>query len=224
MKSGTMNFEEYRRILEACSDKSALLIAVSKTRSAAEILGLYHHGQRDFGENRVQEWLEKKDLLPDDIRWHLIGHIQTNKVKFLDPVPALIHSADRLSLLDALEKEGEKRGVVFKALLQVKIAREESKFGFEGEELVGLARSGKLSGYRHIAFHGLMGMATFTEDELQVKQEFAELRHYFEELLPLMDGTIFREISMGMSGDYTLALEEGSTMVRIGSSIFGERH
>lgn len=219
-----MDLEKYREIVSLCQEHDVKLIAVSKTRSVEEILELYHVGQRDFGENRIQEWMEKKDALPDDIRWHLIGHLQTNKVKYLSPPPFLVHSGDRLSLLDALDKQAAKQGVRFSVLLQIKIAMEETKYGFEKEELIGWARSGRWKDYPGLTFRGVMSMASFTEDTAQVSREFAELRACFSELKAYFTEPDFQEISMGMSGDYETAIREGSTMVRIGSSIFGPRH
>lgn len=218
-----MDLEAYRKINTLCGEQDVRLVAVSKTRTVNEILELYHQGQRDFGENRIQEWIEKKDVLPGDIRWHLIGHIQTNKVKFLSPPPFLIHSGDRISLIEALNKEAEKQGKKFNVLLQVKIAQEESKYGFSVDELIQWSSSGQHKQYPGLVFKGVMGMATFTDDMLQVSREFKALRNCFERIVPFFSPSEFREISMGMSGDYDVAIEEGSTMVRIGSSIFGPR-
>lgn len=218
-----MEFEIFDRIKKECYDQNITLIAVSKTKSVEDIMKLYNRGQRFFGENRIQEWADKVTRLPDDIRWHLIGHIQTNKVKFLDPVPELIHSGDRISLFDALEKEGQKRDIEFNVLIQIKIAEEESKYGFSIPEIEGIAGTGQLDKYSHVRFKGVMGMATFTDNMEKVRREFQALRSCFSQIQRYFDPYEFCAISMGMSGDYEIAIEEGSTMVRIGSLIFGAR-
>lgn len=218
-----MDFEVFDSISKKCSDQNITLVAVSKTKSVEDIMKLYNRGQRVFGENRIQEWADKVIKLPGDIRWHLIGHLQTNKVKFLDPVPELIHSGDRISLFDALEKEGQKRDLEFNVLIQIKIAEEESKYGFSIPEIEGIAGKGQLDNYSHVRFKGVMGMATFTDNMEKVRREFQALRTCFGHIQRYFDPNEFREISMGMSGDYEIALEEGSTMVRIGSLIFGSR-
>ncbi len=201
------------------------LVAVSKTKSAGEILEAYNTGHRIFGENRVQELLSKKDNLPPDIEWHLIGHLQTNKVKYIVPFISLIHSADSFRLLKVISDESMKIRRITDCLLQFHIANEETKFGFSLDEAKEMCRSeefGKLAGIR---ICGVMGMATFTSDETLVRTEFKYLRKCFDELKESFfhDNKSFIELSMGMSGDYRIAIEEGSTMVRIGSVIFGER-
>jgi len=202
----------------------AKLIAVSKTQPVEKILEAYHSGQRLFGENKVQELLAKRELLPPDIEWHLIGHLQTNKVKGVVPFVAMIHAVDSEKLADEINKQAMKAGRIVPCLLQVHIASEETKFGFDRDELLQFIRQPRLSDYTHISFRGLMGMATLTEDKEQQRREFRSLRLLFEEVRAAHSPALgMTELSMGMSSDYTTALEEGSTMVRIGTSIFGER-
>ena len=199
-----------------------VLVAVSKTKSAEEILQAYSIGQRVFGENRIQEMVEKHDILPKDIAWHMIGHVQRNKVKYMAPFVSLIHGVDSLKLLKEINKQGEKHGRKLSCLLQVHIAEESSKFGFNSEELEALTASGELDNLEYVSVSGLMGMATFTSDMEQVRREFKGLKRLFDNLrenLPELD-----TLSMGMSGDYKIAIQEGSNMVRIGSSIFGARN
>jgi len=202
------------------------LIAVSKTKPAEEILSLYNEGQRDFGENKVQELVKKAETLPDDIRWHMVGHLQTNKIKYIAPFITLIHSVDRLKLLRAIEKEGKKNDRVLECLLQVHIAKEESKFGFSGEELLDLVNSGDLEKFDFVHIRGLMGMATFTDNMEQIRAEFRGLKAIFDQVSELEKPAFnsFDTLSIGMSNDYRLAIEEGATMIRIGSQIFGERN
>jgi PLP dependent protein len=204
---------------------SISLVAVSKTKPVSDIEIAYNAGQRIFGENRVQELLNKKDLLPADIQWHLIGHLQTNKVKFIVPFISMIQSVDSSKLLFAVDSEAKKINRVIDCLLQIRIAREETKFGFPMCDLSDFLQKEDVTLLRNIRICGVMGMATFTSDTAQVKKEFAFLRKCFNSLKSnfLKESSDFRQISMGMSGDYRLAIEEGSTMVRIGSLIFGER-
>jgi hypothetical protein len=201
------------------------LVAVSKTKPDALILEAYEAGHRDFGENKVQDLLAKKERLPSDIRWHMIGHLQSNKVKFLAPFVHLIHGVDSMKLLKVLHKEAVKADRVLDCLLQVHIASEASKFGFDGEELVQIAASGALNQLEMIRIRGVMGMATYTENEEQIRAEFRKLNRIFEQLKGAAFSGVesFDQRSYGMSGDFLLALEEGSTMVRIGSLIFGPR-
>lgn len=201
------------------------LVAVSKTRSVDEILEAYYAGQRCFGENRVQEILNKKDHLPKDIEWHLIGHLQRNKVKYIVPFISMIQSVDSFKLLTEINSEASKISRTVDLLLQVYIAREETKFGFSREEIEMTIASSGFSDLKFIRICGLMGMATFTSDTIQVQREFRSLNELFSDLKKryFHDKDHFREISMGMSGDYEIALKEGSTIVRIGSLIFGER-
>ncbi len=204
---------------------SVKLIAVSKTRSVDEILLAYNSGQRLFGENRVQELLSKKDLLPSDIEWHLIGHLQSNKVKFIAPFISMIHSVDSFKLLTVIDKEASSAGRSIDCLLQIHIAREETKFGFSMDEITAMVESDEFKSISSARICGVMGMATFTDDTNLVKDEFSFLANCFKLLKSVYfsDAAYFREISMGMSGDYRIAVAHGSTMVRIGSDIFGER-
>lgn len=203
------------------------LIVVSKTRSIEELKACYAAGQRDFGENRVQELMEKKDLLPSDIQWHLIGHLQRNKVKYLAPFVHLIHSVDSLRLLEEINAQGQKLGRVIDCLLQMHIAQEESKFGLDEQELRALLLNPALAQMQHIRIKGLMGMASFTENQTQITREFQGLKALFDEVRAApeyqLPQTLWTELSMGMSSDYLLAAGMGSTMVRVGSAIFGPR-
>jgi len=205
--------------------RSVRLVAVSKTRPVNEIIEAFDTGQHLFGENRVQELLAKKDLLPQNIEWHLIGHLQTNKVKYVVPFISMIESVDSIKLLSLINEEARKAGRVVNCLLQIHIAEEESKSGFTIDELKEAGKSGIFSQLKNVGICGVMGMATFTDDMTQVRKEFKFLRSCFEDLRKdffAMDKN-FTEISMGMSGDYQIAVEEGSTIIRIGSLIFGER-
>jgi pyridoxal phosphate enzyme (YggS family) len=204
---------------------SVKLVAVSKTRPVSDIMEAYNTGHRCFGENRVQEILNKKDHLPADIEWHLIGHLQGNKVKLIVPFISMIQSVDSLKLLSAINSEASKINRVVDILLQVYIAREETKFGFSRDEIGELMLSPEFTEFRFIRICGVMGMATFTPDLLQVQMEFRSLYELFNELKKkyFYANESFREISMGMSGDYEIAVQEGSTLIRVGSLIFGER-
>jgi PLP dependent protein len=201
------------------------LIAVSKTKPVNDILLAYNTGQRYFGENRVQELLNKKDLLPRDIDWHLIGHLQSNKVKYIVPFISMIQSVDSFKLLITVNSEALKIERVVDCLLQIHIATEQTKFGFTMQELCENLESDDVLSLKNVRICGVMGMATFTSDNHQVKKEFGYLKDCFFSLKNSFfnSSTFFKEISMGMSGDYAIAIEEGSTMVRIGSLIFGER-
>lgn len=215
----------YDELLKFLTENQVQLVAVSKTRSDDEVLSLYQKGQRDFGENRVQELLGKKDDLPSDIRWHVIGHLQTNKVKYLVDFVAMIHSVDRLKVLKEINKQAKKVDRVIPVLLQFHIAEEDSKFGLDEQEAKALLESDAYKQMENISIEGVMGMATFTEDTAQVRKEFKMLKRIFTQLKTTYfpDSPAFKEISMGMSGDYQIAVEEGSTMVRIGSLLFGPR-
>lgn len=199
------------------------LVAVSKFHPAEALREAYEAGQRIFGESRPQEMTAKYDALPKDIEWHMIGHLQTNKVKYIVPFVSLIHSVDSLRLAETIDREADRVGRAIDVLLEVRVAREETKFGWEAAELERFLQDGSLTGLRNIRIRGLMGMASLTDDEAQVRREFAGLRRLFEgfrdKYLPGID-----TLSMGMSGDYPAAIDEGATMVRIGSSIFGERN
>ena len=201
------------------------LIAVSKTQPVEKIREAYDAGQRRFGENKVQELISKQPELPNDIEWHMIGHLQTNKVKQVLPYAYLIHGVDSVKLLDEIDKQASKIGKAANCLLQIFIAREENKFGFLPSEVDELISSGKIENYKHIKILGLMGMATVTENREQIRGEFRGLRASFDKLktsqLPV--NMNMQELSMGMSGDFDIAVQEGSTMVRIGSAIFGAR-
>lgn len=200
------------------------LVVVSKRQPAESILEAYQAGQRIFGENKVQELTQKQNQLPKDIEWHFIGHLQRNKVKFIAPFISLIHSVDSFSLLEEIDKQAQKWNRQIPCLLQVHIAREETKFGFSEEELLELLNSGKPQKLTHVTVAGLMGMASFTSDEEMVRSEFRQLQQLFDKIKnAAIPNLTMVELSMGMSGDYKIAIEEGSTLVRIGSSIFGER-
>lgn len=197
-----------------------VLVAVSKTKPVELINELYHAGQLDFGENRVQELNDKHEHLPKDIRWHLIGHLQKNKVKYIAPYVHSIHSVDSLELLQEIDKQALKNNRIIRCLLQFHIAEEETKFGLNVEEATNIIQH--LPALKNVQINGVMGMATFTDNEEKIRQEFKALKSIFDffklKYFPLNDS--FRTISMGMSNDYTIAIEEGSNMVRIGSSIF----
>jgi len=213
-------------LLSEIASKNARLVVVSKTQPVARILEIYQKaGQRIFGENRPQEMLEKQAALPADIEWHLIGHLQTNKVKSIAPFVALIHSVDSLRLLQEIDKQALKNNRVINCLLQFHIAQEETKFGLSEQEAIEILQSPEFAVLQHVRICGVMGMASFTEDTEQVRKEFRTLKTVFDHLKAKFfpKSTHFHEISMGMSGDWRIALEEGSTMLRIGSLIFGER-
>jgi pyridoxal phosphate enzyme (YggS family) len=193
------------------------LVAVSKTKPVADLMEAYNAGQRIFGENKIQEMTEKWELMPKDIQWHMIGHIQTNKVKFMAPYVSLIHGVDSLKLLEEINKQALKNNRIIDCLLQIHIAEEETKFGLNEVELHDLLGSESFNNLNNIQIIGLMGMATFTENQIQINKEFDHLKSIFDQLKNL------NTLSMGMSGDYQLAIEHGSTMIRIGSSIFGGR-
>ncbi|WP_426091711.1 YggS family pyridoxal phosphate-dependent enzyme [Flavobacterium sp. DSR3-2] len=198
------------------------LVAVSKTKPVSNLMEGYEVGQRIFGENKIQEMAEKWEQMPKDIQWHMIGHVQTNKVKFMAPFVSLIHGVDSFKLLEEINKQAKKNNRIIDCLLQIHIAEEETKFGLNEEELVLLLSSNDFQQQKNIRIVGLMGMATFTDDKEQVKKEFNQLKSIFDQ--SKMNNSQFTILSMGMSGDYQLAIECGSTMVRIGSSIFGERN
>ena len=201
------------------------LIAVSKTKPASDIQTLYNAGQRAFGENKVQELVEKYEVLPKDIEWHLIGHLQSNKVKYIAPFVHLIHGVDSFKLLKEINKEGVKCKRIIPCLLQFHIAQEETKFGFSFEEAQEMLESNEFVELQHVAIHGVMGMASFTEDKNQIHEEFQTLHNYFQLIKShyFKFNPEFKELSMGMSGDYKIAMDEGSTIVRVGSTIFGSR-
>ncbi|TRX70654.1 YggS family pyridoxal phosphate-dependent enzyme [Carboxylicivirga sp. M1479] len=207
-------------------DGRAKLVAVSKTKPNEDLMQAYEAGQRVLGENKVQELVGKYESLPKDIEWHMIGHLQSNKVKYIAPFVSLIHGVDTEKLLKTINKEGKKNNRKIACLLQVHIAQEQTKFGFSEEELLNLLTPLLLSELKYVELKGVMGMATFTNDTDQIRQEFKSLKNVFDKLKTqvFVNDSCFSEISMGMSGDYQLAIEEGSTMVRVGSSIFGVRN
>jgi len=198
------------------------LVAVSKTKPIAALMEAYDAGQRIFGENKIQEMAEKCEAMPKDIQWHMIGHVQTNKVKFMAPFVNLIHGVDSLKLVQEINKQAVKADRVIDCLLQIHIAEEETKFGLDEQELTSLLSSSEFKEMRNIRIVGLMGMATFTDNKDQIKKEFTHLKSIFDSFA--VHHSQFTVLSMGMSGDYQLAIECGSTMVRIGSSIFGGRN
>jgi pyridoxal phosphate enzyme (YggS family) len=220
-----VNKENFQRISSSLQQKQVALVAVSKTKSVEEIKSLYDLGQRDFGENYVQELLEKQQRLPEDIRWHFIGHLQTNKVKYIIPFISLVQSVDSLKLLKEINKQAGKFNRIVDVLLQVHIAKEETKFGLDENELSELLdNKSHITELKFIRIRGIMGMASFTDNSSIVKNEFRYLRMLLERFYTYKSENVDLAIlSMGMSSDYTTAVEEGSNMVRIGSLIFGER-
>ena len=212
--------ENLNRIKNSLPEK-VTLVAVSKTKPSSDILEAYSTGHRDFGENKVQEMVSKWEELPRDIRWHMIGHLQRNKVKYMAEFVHLIHAVDSLRLLAEIDKQGKRYRRVIDCLLQLRIAREETKFGLEEQEIRDILEGDPFRQMKHVRVVGLMGMATFTEDSSQLSEVFAALERLYTELAPVYG---FHTLSMGMSGDYPLALEHGSNMVRVGSSIFGARN
>jgi PLP dependent protein len=221
-----MSIVENLQQIKSTIPSGTKLLAVSKTKPNEAILEAYNAGQRLFGENKVQEMVNKYESLPKDIEWHLIGHLQTNKVKFIAPFVSLIHSVDSLRLLAEINKEGMKNNRVIKCLLQFHIATEETKFGLSEEEAKEILCSIEYNSMKYIQICGVMGMATFTDDETIIRNEFNRLKSLFNKLKQnyFYDKTYFSEISMGMSDDYLIAIEQGSTIVRIGSTIFGTRN
>lgn len=212
----------YLNVHAVCKRYGATLVAVSKTRSIPEIEFIYQMGQRIFAENRVQELIAKAPVMPGDIEWHLIGHLQTNKVRSLLPHVKCIQSLDRLSLWETIQEEALRINKSVRCLLQIKVAQEESKFGWDYSELLTFLDSNRNKDYTHVRIEGIMGMASLTDDTVQVRKEMRQLRSYFDQLKAkyFAQQPDFTTMSMGMSGDYLIALEEGSTMVRIGSLLF----
>ena len=213
--------ENLQKILDAIP-KNVTLVAVSKTKPNSDILKAYEQGQRIFGENKVQEMAKKWEDLPKDIHWHMIGHLQRNKVKYMAEFVNLIHGVDSLRLLKEINKRAEQYNRTIDCLLQVHIAEEDTKFGLSIAEVENIINSKDFLNLKNICVKGLMGMATFTDDEDQIRREFKQLKSYFEQLKSKRSEV--QILSMGMSGDYQIAIDEGSNMVRIGSSIFGERN
>ena len=224
-----VNKVAYQQLVSELKPKNISLVAVSKTKLVEEIKELYDLGQRDFGENYVQELVEKQQKLPKDIRWHFIGHLQTNKVKLIVPVVQLIQSVDSLKLLKEINKQAGKMKKVIDCLLEVHIAEEETKFGFDAKEIHELlvTNSHELSELKNVRIVGLMGMASLTDDMNKVRKEFKKLKAIFERLTTHPErqskDSRLTTLSMGMTADYKTAIEEGSNMIRIGSLIFGER-
>ncbi|MGA0042902.1 MAG: YggS family pyridoxal phosphate-dependent enzyme [Flavobacteriaceae bacterium] len=198
------------------------LIAVSKTKPIEVLNEAYHAGQRHFGENKVQEMVQKHDAMPKDIHWHMIGHLQRNKVKYMASFVHLIHGVDNFSLLEEINKQGQKHNRVIDCLLQIKIAQEDTKFGLEPEEALAILQSDDYKEFENVKITGLMGMASFTTDNTQIQKEFELLKSTFDRF-KILDPTI-EILSMGMSGDFELAINCGSNMIRVGSLIFGERN
>ena len=216
-----MSIQENLKIIQSTIPEHVTLVAVSKTKPVEDLQEAYDAGIRDFGENKIQEMCDKYEVLPKDIRWHMIGHVQTNKVKYMAPFVYLIHGVDSLKLLKEINKQAEKNNRVIDVLLQQFIADEETKFGLDEEEIHQIMTE-EIQNLPNIRVVGLMGMATFTDDENQVRNEFKTLKSNFD--LLQKNHSDVSILSMGMSGDYEMAIEEGSTMVRIGSSIFGNRN
>ena len=233
MSTVAQRLEEIRGQVDASASKAGhdvTLVAVSKTKPDQDLMQAYAMGQKDFGENRVQELVGKAQRLPKDILWHMIGHVQTNKIKDFLPWVHLVHGVDRVKVLRVMQKEAAKINRKVRVLLQVHIAEEATKFGFDGEEVLALGAPEVWEEFPHLLPVGLMGMATFTEDQEQVRREFSRLAKLHKVLQPSMDemlrerGEQWSTLSMGMSGDWRVAVQEGSTMVRVGSAIFGTRN
>ena len=220
-----MNIEKYDEI-RASLPAGVRLVAVSKFKPAEDIAALYQHGQRVFGENQAQEMKSKHEILPQDIEWHFIGHLQTNKIKYIAPYVSLIHSIDSYDLLKEVNKHAVKNNRVIPCLLQFHIADEETKFGFTFEECQAMLNDPGFLELKNVEIHGVMGMATFTDNMEQVRGEFQHLHQIFQNLKTqfFSQSLDFKELSMGMTEDYPIAIEEGSTLIRIGSAIFGPRN
>jgi pyridoxal phosphate enzyme (YggS family) len=221
-----MNIENNIKTIKLSLSENCRLIAVSKTQPTSKILEAYEVGHRDFGENKVQELIQKFEALPKNIQWHMIGHLQSNKVKFIAPFIHMIHAVDSFKLLQEIDKQGQKVNRIINCLLQVHIADEETKFGFSSDEIIQVLSSSEMKNLTNVKINGLMGMATLTDNTEQIRNEFKGLKTLFEKIkvMTLPESVEMIELSMGMSSDYPIAVEEGSTMVRVGSSIFGERN
>ena len=213
--------ENLHQVLSTIPPKVSL-VAVSKTKPEEDLLTAYNAGQRIFGENKIQEMTRKQESLPKDIEWHMIGHVQSNKVKYMAPYVNLIHGVDREKLLKEINKQAAKNDRVIDCLLQMHIAQEETKFGLDANELEKIIKNALAGAYPNVRLVGLMGMATFTPDQNQIRAEFAQLKQHFDKAANQLKHCSV--LSMGMSGDYLIAIEEGSTMIRVGSKIFGERN
>ena len=219
-----VNKELYLTIIKELTPNQVQLIAVSKTKPNEDLMALYDLGQRAFGENYVQELVDKEASLPKDIQWHFIGHLQSNKVKYIAPFVFLIHGVDSEKLLQEINKQGVKQNRIIDCLLQVHIATEETKFGFDGPSLHELLMSGRVANYSNVRIRGLMGMASFSDNQLLLSDEFNTLKFYFDKAQHAFTSGQFDILSMGMSADYNLAISKGSNMVRIGSLLFGARN
>lgn len=220
-----MNLDRYHQILADLAPHHARLVAVSKTKPATDVQALYDLGQRIFGENKVQEMTSKYEALPQDIQWHLIGHLQSNKVKYIAPYVSMIHSVDSLSLLSEIDRQAAKHDRIIPCLLQIHISGEETKFGLTEEEVFALLNDPSFAQLKNIRIAGLMGMASNTDNEQKINTEFASLKKLFDKLREkyFSEQPSFCELSMGMSSDYHIALRHGATLVRVGSDIFGSR-
>jgi len=217
-----MSIEQNLKNIKESLPKHVTLVAVSKTKPDSDLKEAYEAGQRIFGENKIQEMVQKWESLPKDIEWHMIGHVQRNKVKFMAPFVALVHGVDSFRLLKEIDKQGKKQNRIIHCLLQIHIAEEDTKFGLNKTELLEIIDATASASLENIKIIGLMGMATFTQDQVQLHREFKQLKSIYislQEKIP--DVSV---LSMGMSGDYQIAIEEGSNMIRIGSSIFGARN
>lgn len=214
------NLIQFRKAI----DDHVTLVAVSKTKPVEDIMEAYEAGHRDFGENKIQEMVEKYEQLPKDIRWHMIGHVQGNKIKYMAPFVYLVHGIDKEKRLKELNKEAEKNNRVIDCLLQIHIAKEETKFGFDINEAMEVIEENPREKYPNVRIRGLMGMATLTDNDLQVRNEFRGLFQFYSKIKTELAPADFNILSMGMSGDYQLALDENSNMIRIGSAIFGKRN
>ena len=217
-----MNIKQRLQHLKSALPKQVTLVAVSKTKPVVDLMEAYHAGQRVFGENKIQEMAEKYQHMPKDIQWHMIGHVQTNKVKYMASFVDLIHGVDRLKLLNEINKQAQKHNRSIDCLLQIKIAEEDSKFGMTENEAENLLKSSALNNLKNINIVGVMGMASFTNDTTQIRTEFETLKSTFDRLKNIEQH--MRIVSMGMSGDYPIAIDCGSTMIRVGSHIFGARN
>ncbi|WP_345276737.1 YggS family pyridoxal phosphate-dependent enzyme [Litoribaculum gwangyangense] len=220
-----MSIRENLNKIKSTLPEKVTLVAVSKTKPVSDLMEAYHGGQRIFGENKIQEMVEKYEAMPKDIDWHMIGHVQSNKVKYMASFVRLIHGVDNFKLLKEINKQAKKNDRVIDCLLQIKIAEEDSKFGMSAADASKIIQSKEFSELKHVKIVGVMGMATFTDNQDQIKKEFRFLKYTFDELKKLITENFeLQTISMGMSGDYELAIACGSNMIRVGSSIFGDRN
>jgi len=220
-----MSIQQNLNQIKSTLPEHVTLVAVSKTKPVSQIMEAYSAGHRIFGENKIQEITEKFEAMPKDIEWHMIGHVQTNKIKYMSSFVSLIHGVDSFKLLKEINKQALKNNRIINCLLQIKIADEDSKFGMSATDASKIIQSKEFSELKNVCVVGVMGMATFTEDQKQIEREFKLLKSTFDELKAIQtENCKLQTISMGMSGDYPLAIECGSTMVRVGSSIFGERN